>query len=736
MSASHPVIQTIENNDEAYILWKDNNIKNATILHIDAHLDYRNDRAGVHIGNYVRQAIQDHIIKTIYWIVPGNNKQFISQRSGIEKQLRSAGITGKILQTKSGLTTRIDHTLLIVCPFELLPKTIPKPYVIDIDLDFLFFSSCLSANRTENIGRRTPWISSEDFAKTMKPWIKNAVMSTLCYSTTGGWTPMRYRHFGDQILMLMGVHDTSIQQKIVAGNFFTSFWKLFKENKLRQAKEYFQSALALNPVYMNFFMTDGPLFLLKGDLKRARTEFSKLQQLDSQNVYALFGLGIVELLAGDLTKAKRLMEKAKSITNNRDIMLFLIYIQSHLGEHEMVKNLLKEFKRNSFPVKPLSMKVLNGLLKEISAKLEKEHHQKNIGQMYLYPNPPAVKVWERLVQYSTNNIGNWTVEPEHLRHTAAAIELDLIEKMADLYFGNLTEYGGYMTSGGSEGNIFSAWMGRKYLESKPKKSPIVLLANDLTHYSIRKAADITGLSVQSIPVNTKDWNMDTDKLIQALIKLKKKGTSKFLIPLTLGYTVGGTNDDIQDTVQKLRKLRKEIDIEYFLWIDAALSGLTIPFLKTDYKVYFPQEIHTIVVDFHKILGVPMPAGFVLYQQKLSKHISSTVPYMSISDTTLLGSRNGVSPIAAWMSIHQYGFTKISRLLKKEVKHRDKVFAEVRSKFPKIRIIADKDSLHAAILASEELPQSFCTRYGLHPRKYTINNKDHLLYPLFFMPEWH
>ncbi|QQS44423.1 hypothetical protein IPM65_02380 [Candidatus Roizmanbacteria bacterium] len=735
MSEIHPIIQTIENNDEAYILWKDHNIKNAIVLHIDAHLDYRNDRAGLHIGNYLKHAVKEHLAKTIYWIVPGSGKQFTSKRQAIKQKLRSAGIHEEIVQAKSGLTTLIDQTRLIVCPLGLLPKTIEEPYVIDIDLDFMFFSSCLTADRVRNIGKRSPWISTEYFAKTIKPLVKSAALTTLCYSTTGGWTPMRYRHFGDQILHILGTQKDSIHQRIIAGNFFTSFWKYFKDNTLQQAKKYYQSALALNPTYASFFMTDGPLFILKGDLRSARTEFSRLQQIDPQNIYAIFGLGLVELLSGNLTKAKVLMEKARSITSNKEIVLFLIYIQSQLGEHEMVQELLTEYKKSTFPEKPLPTNVLNGILHEIAEKLKTEHQIKNIGQMYLYPNPHAVTVWKRLAEYSSNNIGNWTEEPESLRHTAAAIELDLIEKMVDLYFENPAAYGGYMTSGATEGNIFSAWLGRKYLEKKPVKSPIILLANDLAHYSIFKAADVTGLTVQSIPVNTKDWNTDTDKLIKTVVKLKKKGISKFLIPLTLGYTVGGTNDDVQTIVQELRRLKEKMGIEYFLWIDAALSGLTIPFLKNDYRSYFSQEIHTVVVDFHKALGVPMPAGFVLYRKELAGPIKTTIPYLSTGDSTLLGSRNGIAPIAAWMSIHQYGFTKLSRILKKEIHRKNRIISEVRRKFPDARVITDSDSLHAAILVHEALPQSFCTRYGLHLRKYTINNKEYLLYPLFFMPRW-
>lgn len=736
MSDNHPIIQTLENNDDAYIFWKNAGVEYATILHIDAHLDYRNDHAGLHIGNYLKNAVEDNLASTIYWVVPGHTNQFFDEIKNIKTKLKSAGLTEKIEQTKSGLRTNINQTILIVCPLELLPSHIRNPYVIDIDLDFLFFSSCLSADRTENIGKRTPWMTPEQFTHSIQPYLKNSLMTTLCYSTIGGWTPMKYRHSGDQILKLLGVHDEITEQRIIAGNFFSSFLKHFKNNDSQKAKQYYQSALSLNPAYLSFFMTDGPLFLLKGDLKSARTEFFRLHQIDPHNLHALFGLGLVELLSGNMKKARDHMQKARSVTGNKEIMLFLIYIQSHLGEHETVKKLLQEYKKNIFPKEPLSKTVLSGIIKEISEKLIKENQQKNIGQMYLYPNPQAVSVWEKLVKYSPNNIGNWTEEPEQHRHTTGAIELDLMEKMIDLYFDSSELYGGYITSGATEGNIFSAWMGRKYLEKSQKKSPIVLLANDLTHYSVTKAADIIGVSVYKIPIHINNWNTDTDKLIQTIRSLKKKGISKFLIPLTLGYTVGGTNDNIQEIVQELREIRERTDIEYFLWIDAALSGLTIPFLKSDYRSFFPKEISAVVVDFHKVLGVPMPAGFVLYRKDLSDYIKSSVAYLSVSDSTLLGSRNGVAAVAAWMSIHQLGFTKLTQQLLKDVKHKQSVLDEIKKKFPKVRLITDTNSLHAAVLVTEELPQSFCRQYGLQIRKYKITDKEYLIYPLFFLPSWH
>lgn len=734
MSENQPNIQMIENNDEAYKLWKDLGISHATVLHIDAHLDYRDD-PGLHIGNYLKQAITEQLIDTIYWVVPGDEKQFEHEAGKIKTLLKKADVGNSIVKTKRGIETHIKTVSVIVCPLELLPKKMQVPYVIDIDLDFLFFSSCLSADRTVNIGKRFPWLSPELLSQAVKPYLKNSILTTLCYSTTGGWTPMQYRHFGDMILSCSGILNNDIQQRIIAGNFYGSFYRYFKKNELQQAKKYYDSAIVLNPVYLSFYMTDGPLFLLKGDLKRAGNEFLRLQQIDPTNAYALFGQGLVELLSGNMKTAKTMMEKAKSITGIREITLFLIYIQSLLGEHINVKKLLMEKNRNIFPEKPLSKNVLTGILNEISQKLESEHRIKNIGQMYLYPNPKAVSVWKTFVKYSPNNIGNWTEEPTELRHTTAAIELDLIEKMSDLYFGNTNNYGGYMTSGATEGNIFSAWIGRKHLENIPGKSQIVLLANNLTHYSILKAADITGVTVKNVHINTQHWNTDPASLSRTIRHLHKKGICKFLIPLTLGYTVGGTNDDVLEIVQTLKNLKREIQYDYFLWIDAALSGFTMPFLAKDYKSFFQNEIGTIVVDFHKALGIPMPAGMILYKKELAHYVKKPVAYLSVADGTLLGSRSGVAPIAAWISIHQLGFTKLKQLLQKELKRKNEFLKKIKEDFPHVSIRTDKYSLHAAVSVTEELPQRYCEQYGLHLRRFNINNHDYLIYPVFFLPEW-
>lgn len=60
----------------------------------------------------------------------------------------------------------------------------------------------------------------------------------------------------------------------------------------------------------------------------------------------------------------------------------------------------------------------------------------------------------------------------------------------------------------------------------------------------------------------------------------------FLLPLTLGYTITGTDDDVKKICQIMTDFRKKHnDVDFFIWIDAAFSGIS--------KIFFRKKLSTI-----------------------------------------------------------------------------------------------------------------------------------------------
>src|SRR6476646_7167567 len=58
--------------DESYIRWRDAGVRGATLVHVDAHHDLEPGPASgiVHVGNYVRVAIDEGIVTRLIWVLP------------------------------------------------------------------------------------------------------------------------------------------------------------------------------------------------------------------------------------------------------------------------------------------------------------------------------------------------------------------------------------------------------------------------------------------------------------------------------------------------------------------------------------------------------------------------------------------------------------------------------------------------------------------------------------------
>lgn len=407
---------------------------------------------------------------------------------------------------------------------------------------------------------------------------------------------------------------------------------------------------------------------------------------------------------------------------------------------DQTKRVFLSYHLGKFPeraISPLSQKIfLYYLVKQL------KNYSENVGISALLtkPNKIAVTTWQKLLPYIANNLGNWSTNSNKPHNIATQLEKEVILKMINLYHAEKENIEGYITSGGTEGNIFSAWIGRKYLEQYTDKNKICLLRNDLVHYSVTKAADIVGIKDCLIPLDEKTWSTNIISLDKLIIQLYRKGLRGFLIPITLGYTVGGTNDDLENIIRHLHKIKKGLKaIHFFCWIDAALQGLVEPFLNKRFKPFYYPEISTFIVDFHKFAGVPFPAGLILYRKKLRKLIEKDIPYLTQKDNTLLGSRTGIAPAAIWTTIHFLGRDGFNKIIFACLQQKQEFLVKLSRIEKDVRIITDKDSVAVAVITKNKLSSDFCQKYGLNQIKYhlTFENGKKIvrLYKLFFLPRF-
>ena len=390
MNISQSNINLIEDHDQALGVWRDKKIKGLDLVHIDAHIDF-----GIHpakpvekivnearslkelkrnleyslafmcyekdfdkqtnIGNYIYPAMEEGIVNNFYWVVPGGLKEFKESAKFIKDILknllskssekievgtpRKASVRGRQKSEDRGegiISTKLKGKDLIVCTLERLP-VLRQKVLLDIDTDFLVIDSLLNSDSTKNIGKRKLWIMPQELVETLKVKIKHPQIITIAYSVNGGYTPMIYKHLGDEIAYHLAPKEF---RGIFKNNYQAAqYFKLFSAT---EEKEYYRKAVKLNPSYRVADNNYGPLYLSLRKFSLAKEEFSKVLRVDSKNPACLSGLGDIALARKDFKKAKQYFSFALSIKENP--LLAKTKIQALLGLAR-TEFALKDFKR-------------------------------------------------------------------------------------------------------------------------------------------------------------------------------------------------------------------------------------------------------------------------------------------------------------------------------------------------------------------------------------------------------
>jgi len=397
----------------------------------------------------------------------------------------------------------------------------------------------------------------------------------------------------------------------------------------------------------------------------------------------------------------------------------------------------EKISNRNFPSKPTPYLKRKIQLLRLHYNLYNQRRSAGLSDLLSLINREAALVWKKLLPYNPNNLGNWSFKPEASSQVTSRIEKEVIAKMISLYRGEKSSFEGYFTSGGTESNIFSTWLGIKSLEKKGiKREKMIILKSSLTHYSLDKAADITDLKTYTVALDEKSWGINPINMINTIEMLVAKGYKGFLIPLTLGYTLTGTVDPIDEICLAVDKLRKKRKVEFFLWIDAAFNGLIEPFLNKEFIPFRNTNIQTFNTDFHKYGFVPIPAGLILYRKELRNLIERPIDYLKQKDSTLLGSRSGIAPVSCWFvinSLGKEGFKKSILEMQKKMRHFVKEYKTNKD----LKFVVFPRSLNCAIIAKKMNSDilNFAKSYGLDFRKTEVmfvNRKEkYLISKLFF-----
>ena len=244
------------------------------------------------------------------------------------------------------------------------------------------------------------------------------------------------------------------------------------------------------------------------------------------------------------------------------------------------------------------------------------------------------------LNYSVNNVG----DPFHgssFGTNTHDIERDVILRFASLLRLPHDEAWGYVTNGGTEGNMYGLYLGRELFPDG-----IVYFSED-THYSVLKITRV--LKARSIMIKSQpNGEVDYDDLYET-IRINRD------VPVIFMANIGTTMKGAVDDVARVRRIFDDLAItQHYIHGDAALSGMILPFTDDPQPHTFADGFDSMSISGHKLIGAPLPCGVALARKNHVTRIARSIEFLGVMDTTLSGSRNGFAPLMLWLAFERYG----------------------------------------------------------------------------------
>jgi len=252
------------------------------------------------------------------------------------------------------------------------------------------------------------------------------------------------------------------------------------------------------------------------------------------------------------------------------------------------------------------------------------------------------------MKYSINNCGDpfaTSIAGIHSRQFECSV-LDFFSKLWNI---PKDDYWGYVTSGGTEGNLHGILLAR---ECHPDG---ILYCSEESHYSIFKAGRYFRMDTKTIPtlpMGEINYNLLEKELTNNLDR-------HAIISVNIGTTVKGAVDNLDRIIQVLKKVGLPRE-RFHIHCDGALLAMMIPFMDFAPQISFEKPIDSIAVSGHKMLGCPMPCGVTICRKQHVKNLEQRVDYINCMDTTITGSRNGQAALYLWYSLRKKGIAGIKQ----------------------------------------------------------------------------
>ena len=244
------------------------------------------------------------------------------------------------------------------------------------------------------------------------------------------------------------------------------------------------------------------------------------------------------------------------------------------------------------------------------------------------------------LQYSANNVGD-PFQGSNYRTNTHEIEREVITNFADLMRLDREEAWGYVTSGGTEGNMYGLYMGRELFPAGT-----VYFSQD-THYSVVKLLRL--LNIRNVMIRSQpNGEMDYTDLRETV---RRAPDTPPIIVANIGTTMKGAVDDLDIIRDVMDGLKVQ---DFYVHADAALSGMILPFVSDPQPHRFDAGIDSMSISGHKLIGSPIPCGVVLTKKDYVANIARSIEVVGVMDTTVPGSRSALAPLIIWHAFQQHG----------------------------------------------------------------------------------
>ena len=184
-----PGVHVFEYHDEAYHVWRAAGVRDATVVHVDAHhdLSWLDDPVHLHIGNYLCQAIKDGIVREVYWVVPDGALGAPRARREIRRQLRNLRREyprprRPVRRAGDVWSCELRGCRVVVCDLDTLPA-LSGTVLLDLDVDFLLTPGTRIG---EGSPADEPWLWPSDCVARLRRARLAPALATIASSVEGG----------------------------------------------------------------------------------------------------------------------------------------------------------------------------------------------------------------------------------------------------------------------------------------------------------------------------------------------------------------------------------------------------------------------------------------------------------------------------------------------------------------------------------------------------------------------